>query len=404
MKLMKKIIYLCLAMMCLGCDEPSMIVLMGSGGNSCAKCTAEQTCENGECKDKVDDPCAKCSGEQTCEDGVCKDKPVEEPCDNKCTENQICVDGVCKDIIINPCDNKCAENQTCVNSKCVDNVGQCTGDNCNNGCKCAEGKECDGKGNCIRLACNCSNGCNEDGSCVPDEPATCPDGQTKGADGNCVPDEPVTCPDGQMIGEGGKCECSPGKHVGANGECEADEPSTCPTDEEGACTCSSDSDCMDGMVCYYRECVEAKCASNEEISRLVDGEWKEEKCDNRCAIDTQGRAVCVKDDSCVDGQAGFIRCAGGGKGLRICNGGIWDNGGGCKGNSCSYIYDDINHLNTVACSKGISNFPTQITYICDENVVKYCILGGKYCYKLIDCFDKSCEIGDSLLCVDWDGQ
>ncbi|MBQ4358990.1 MAG: hypothetical protein II767_01905, partial [Proteobacteria bacterium] len=52
----------------------------------CAKCTSEQTCEDGVCKDKVEDPCAKCTSDQTCEDGVCKDKPVEDPC-------PVCTDG-----------------------------------------------------------------------------------------------------------------------------------------------------------------------------------------------------------------------------------------------------------------------------------------------------------------------
>ncbi|MBQ4360760.1 MAG: hypothetical protein II767_10930, partial [Proteobacteria bacterium] len=45
----------------------------------CAKCTETQTCEAGECKDKVEDPCAKCTENQTCEEGECKDK-VEDPC------------------------------------------------------------------------------------------------------------------------------------------------------------------------------------------------------------------------------------------------------------------------------------------------------------------------------------
>ena len=99
-----------LVIMAFGCEEPNMIVLMGSGVDACAKCGADQTCEDGECKDKpIDDPCAMCP--ESCDGIKCSDICMDDNCANGC----VCPEGkICRD---DRCVEKCMQGER----RCVDN-------------------------------------------------------------------------------------------------------------------------------------------------------------------------------------------------------------------------------------------------------------------------------------------
>ncbi|MBQ1925140.1 MAG: hypothetical protein II180_03360 [Proteobacteria bacterium] len=291
-----------------------------STGDACSKCTSDQICEDGVCKDKpVDDPCAKCGSDQTCEDGVCKDKPVDpDPCD-ACTDGQKCVDKVCKDL----CGSQvCSDSQKCVDSVCKNLCGSdvCADDKiCDKASQTCIDKpddydpcdECTDNQECINDVCvdkdPCANKVCEDGqrcdagACVdidPCESVTCGDAQT------CIK---AKCYDDACLENGVEKDCGEGQ-VFSKGACvksgcadmTCDEGWQCVTsacDESGKCTgVCVETVCIDYFCEDGRTCKGGKCVDNECLDMTCNDDMICSK--GKCTYE-----VCLEKDPCVTGKS-----------------------------------------------------------------------------------------------------
>ena len=278
----------------------------------CAKCTADQTCEDGVCVNKpVDDPCAKCTADQTCEDGVCVDKPVDDPC-AKCTADQTCEDGVCVDKpVVDPCE-ACTEDQQCVEGVCQDLCGGqlCTGNEiCNlDTQQCEEPVDpcaaCTDKQECINLECvdidPCANKtcpdnqkCDREqgGACVdidPCETVNCPGDQT------CIK---ARCVDNACLVDGVEKDCGDGK------TCDKGE---CVDDGCQDKTCDEGWQCIKG-ICEETACLDKFCDEGRSCKggTCVDNECLDMTCDEGmiCSKGNCTYEACLDKDPCVSGKA-----------------------------------------------------------------------------------------------------
>ena len=308
----RRLAFACCATMALAFSACSNDSDVTEATDACAKCTADQTCENGTCVDKpVEDPCAKCTADQTCENGTCVDKPVEDPC-AKCTADQTCENGTCVDNpVVDPCD-ACTDGQKCVEGVCQDLCGGelCTGNKiCNlDTQKCEEPVDpcaaCTETQECINLECvdidpcakkTCEDGfrCDRDkgGECVeidPCETVNCP------ADQTCIK---ARCIDDACIEDGAEKDCGEGK--------------TC---SKGACvddgcqdkTCDEGWQCIKG-ICEETACLEMFCDEGRSCKggTCVDNECLDMTCDEGmiCSKGNCTYEACLDKDPCVSGKA-----------------------------------------------------------------------------------------------------
>ena len=431
-----------LVIMAFGCDEPNMIVLMGSGVDACAKCGADQSCEEGVCKDKPEEPCAKCTAEQTCVDGVCKatenlcdcsddqiceggkcvDKP-DDPC-GMCNENQTCKDGVCKDKPEDPC-AKCTENQTCEDGVCKDKPEDpCA--KCGEDQICMDG-ECKAKPVDPCVKCGADQIC-EDGVCkdkpIDDPCSMCPEScdgikcSDICTDDNCA--NGCVCPEGKIC-RGDRCveKCKQGERM-----CVGDDVlKICEEEIWQTINCDDGYYCSEeyGNVCVHKltvngdgeKCKEGTsiCASNSELLVCVRGIFVSKNCENakvdvsadrmRCTINNSGGAECVEllgdnKDECADDEDGYLRCAGQNKGVRKCNfsNGKWKwEGGNCGGgNKCVYVLED--GMATAICQDGCSEGEDK----CEGEVIMKCV--NRVWMKMTDCLkvESKCVSNGTIHC------
>ena len=323
----------CLTMVGCGDEKDEQKSCDGSDCNvpadPCAKCTENQTCEEGECKDKVEDPCSKCTENQTCEDGECKDK-AEGPC-SKCTENQICENGECKDKVEDPC-AKCTENQTCEEGECKDKVE----DPCS---KCTDNQTCE-EGECKDKV--------EDPCSKCTETQTCEDGECK----DKVEDPCSKCTDNQTC-ENGECK---DKVVTCNPACGDDEvckDGKCVT-KAGYKKCSGNTLIVwDG---YQNLAVDEACGvegTGDDAFYAayvcVAGELKTTVCEGYQACGNEGGRLCsadlrVKEGSKCPNQKNFKKCSWDGLKVLQCNGETYEEYKACgEGMICMYDFDAINN-------------------------------------------------------------
>ena len=303
-----------------------------STADNCAKCGADQVCEDGVCKDKpVEDPCSKCTADEVCHDGVCEPKPAEDPC-SKCTDKQECVDKVCVDIDL--CGGqKCGANQKCVDDVCRD---LCGSDVCADGKVCDDGEcvepeqpydpcsECTDKQECVSNVCvdidpcankTCQDGyrCDreKDGECVkidPCETVTCGDAQT------CIN---AKCYDDACLEDGVVKDCGPDK-VCSKGEC---VQSGCVDDQGNRMVCdegwecislacdAADPKCRNGYKgqCFETVCIDYFCDEGRSCKggKCVDNECLDITCDEGmvCSKGDCTYEICLEKDPCLTGRS-----------------------------------------------------------------------------------------------------
>lgn len=179
-----------------------------------------QECKDNVCVDKAapGDPCDKCGENQTCENGVCKDKtddpddPVDpgDPCSSiNCDSGKAC-------LVLNGAANcydegciegeglkSCGEGQTCSKGECIDDG--CKDKTCNDGESCVAGL-------CIETACidkSCDDGFScKGGECIENAclAASCEAGEVC-IGGDCILEacKDVQCPAGKACAEDGNC-------------------------------------------------------------------------------------------------------------------------------------------------------------------------------------------------------
>ena len=354
---MRKIVLLlsamCLAAVSVGCDDGNMVVLQCDDGPCEFPAEKPAPGEGKPCDDENSKTC-NVNGFLYCEGGVLKYQA--------CAPGQICSSGVCKD----EGKPKCEFGGKCAGGDCV----------------CPEGQTCE-KGVCMSR-CNENESC---GICRCDAPLAC-DKETN----ICV--KPI-CQDGQACPQA--CSCPEGK-VCKNERCENESGGNNPPNNCGD-ECAED-ECFEGKC--IGENVEAKCKDYETILKLVDGKWREKKCDDRCAIDIYGKALCIKESACNDKMYGVRRCSSNKDGIRYCDGkGTWENGGDCDEESCLYEYNEMNYMNSVVCEKGEDPF---IYFKCTDDVVYLCIkpFGIEICPKKVyDCAENNQKCDEnSVICED----
>lgn len=124
----------------------------------------------------------------------------------------------------------------------------------------------------------------------------------------------------------------------------------------------------------------------KRFRKKINGKWIDFECDNRCAIDTHGKAVCVIDSSCDETQRGYVRCSGGGD-LRYCDGKNWKYGGDCLNNSCLYEYNDVSAISKVVCNQNNTSSSKLIDYQCVGDVLRVCISDDLLCIDILNCSD-----------------
>ncbi|MBQ8036773.1 MAG: hypothetical protein IJ268_07265, partial [Proteobacteria bacterium] len=286
-----------------------------SSGNSqkCGDkvCTGEQKCVDNTCVDPTqEDPCAKCGENQTCENGQCKDKEAD-PCD-ACTDGQKCVDKVCKDL----CGNSvCKDTQKCVEDTCKDLCGSnvCADDKiCDKDAQTCVDKpddydpcsECSETEECINQVCNpkdpCANKTCEDGwrcdrdkggECVeidPCETITCNDEQT------CIK---AKCVDDACLENGIEKTCDPGK-VCSKGTCVDDgcQGKSCNDGWQCIKGICEETACIDYFCEEGRTCKGGKCVDNECLDMTCDG-------DMVCSKGSCTYEICLGKDPCSTGKA-----------------------------------------------------------------------------------------------------
>ncbi|MBQ4359270.1 MAG: hypothetical protein II767_03355 [Proteobacteria bacterium] len=293
-----------------------------STDDACSKCTADQICEDGECKDKpVENPCDKCGENQTCEDGVCKDKIDEpDPCD-ACTDGQKCVDKVCKDLcgsevctdsqkcVDQVCKNLCGS-EVCADDKICDKASQTCVDKPDDYDPCSEctdteeciNQVCKPKDPCANKTCPDNTRCDRDkgGECVeidPCETVTCGEAQT------CIK---AKCYDDACLENGVEKDCGEGQ-VCSKGECVKSGCAGMTCDEGWQCVtgaCDSDGKC--NGVCVETACLEMFCDEGRSCKggTCVDNECLDVTCDEGkiCSKGDCTYEICLDKDPCASGK------------------------------------------------------------------------------------------------------
>jgi hypothetical protein len=229
----------------------------------CSTCPTGTACINGSCQgtcqDSVCGTCRKCNSART----MCVNQDNNTPCGSS---GMVCMDGTCRapDLCAGkncgPCKKCRASDGMCE----IDNAATCTnpqGGVCSGGsCGCPGGQQnCGGK--CIP---NCT------GATVCDAPSqSCKDlceGKTCGAckkcrasDGTCQPDDAATCSDPQGgTCQAGTCGCNSATQVDCGGKCIAKPGQNM--------ACCNPSHCSPGFACTNNVCTcgdgKLKCGQN----------------------------------------------------------------------------------------------------------------------------------------------
>ena len=273
-------------------------------------CTDDELCQNGKCIEIKD-----CKGLSQCGDD-CKDFNVDPEncgeCDKRCDPGQICENGSCV--------SRCNIGEVECGDKCIDinsnnnNCGEC-GKVCSGGERCENGK-------CINLKCDltCENVGDDNDICVIKDNI-----QTCGVEScneyfDLLSKNELGCRIEGMVCVSGECVCAAGTY-----EHEVDGKRTClkPTDHT-SCGANEESkgencieknahckdgkecsDCLDGYVWCYGECInpwenDTYCGARTGCSVKRSCNDQTEKCmDGVCECKEGGFARCNGADVCV---------------------------------------------------------------------------------------------------------
>ncbi len=357
-------------------------------------CTADQTCTDGVCVDKIKDPAV-------CGNAICDDGETEASCPADCTGGgngtPVCGNGTCETgetAADCPADCGGGGTQDCSTiHDCLDDCTQ-TDNACIAGCTdqgtteaqaqleafmiCQQNAGCAGDAACIEEACAA-----EVAACFGGAPAAvCGNGQCEAGEdqNNCAAD----CAGGGPVCGNGQCEagedqnncaadCGGGGPVCGNGQCEAGESAAnCPQDcgGGGGLTCAQIFDCLQTNNCQDEACIMGCYDQGDPAAQA--GFMAIAQCFQNSGCPENDQA-CLQQACAAEMEA----CLGGG-GPAVCGNGICDAGetpDGCP--------DD--------CGGGGACGDIDYVGLCEGNVVKWCE-GGQL--QEIDCS----QGGDGCIC------